>query len=382
MAKKKIFIIAGENSGDMHGGNLVKAARSLDPEIEFFGLGGKQLEKAGTRLLANIVEKLAIIGFVEVIKNIHKILDLFKLVRKALKKEKPDAIILIDYPGFNIRVAKIAKEMGIKVIYYISPQVWAWKKKRIFEIAKCVDKMMVVFPFEVELYKNVGVDVEYVGHPLFDVMRLTMNKQTVCEKFGIDPNKPIVGLLPGSRNKEILALLSEMVHAAEIIKETMPDVQFVIPLATTVSRSLVQRIMNEVDVDIKVIDEFRYNVRSTFDFAIVVSGTATLETAFLNCPMIIVYKVAFLTWLIAKNIVNLPYIGLVNVVAGDMVVPELLQDEATAQKIADKTIRILSDPEEIARIKYELTKIKVKMGGPGASKKAAAIVVDLVNKDR
>lgn len=379
MSKKKFLIIAGENSGDIHGANLVRAIKAIEPECEFFGMGGRQLERAGTRLMANIVEKLAIIGFVEVLKNIKKLKALLNQVHTSLKEESPDAVILIDYPGFNIRVARMAKDLGIPVIYYISPQVWAWRKKRIFEIAKIVDKMLVIFSFEEDLYKNVGVDVEYVGHPLLDVMILTMDKKTVCDRFNIDPEKRIIGLLPGSRKKEIVALLPSMLEAAELIHDRMPDTQFVIPRATTVSRSLVDRLVAQADVDVTVVDAFRYNIRNAFDFAIVASGTATLETAFLLCPMVIIYKVSFFTWLIAKSVVNVPYIGLVNVVGGDMVVPELLQNEATAQNISRKTIEILSDPKQIERIKYDLKKIKDKAGGAGASKRAASAIITFLN---
>lgn len=379
---KKIFIIAGENSGDLHASNLVRSIKSINSEYEFFGLGGDQLEKAGTRLLANIVQKLAIIGFVEIVRNIKRLKDLFNRVDTVLREDKPDAVILIDYPGFNIRVARMAKALNIPVIYYISPQVWAWRKKRIFEIAKVVDKMLVILPFEEELYKNVGVDVEYVGHPLFDVMKITMDKNTICERFNIDPNKKIIGLLPGSRKKEIVALLSPMLEAAEMIKQKLPEVQFVIPRATTVSRGLVNKLVDQCSLEVKVVNELRYNVRSTFDFAIVASGTATLETAFLLCPMVIVYKVSFITWLIAKNLVDLPYIGLVNVVADELIVPELLQDEVTAQNISRIALKVLTNPKETTRIKHELKKIKDKMGGPGASEKAASIIVNFLENKK
>lgn len=377
---RKILIIAGENSGDLHASNLVKQMKHLDPTLEFIGLGGNQMKSAGVRLISNIVDRLAIIGFAEVLRHVNKIRRLFRQVRTVLEHDRPAAVILIDYPGFNLRVARMAHSMRIAVIYYISPHVWAWRKGRVNEIAKCVDKMLVIFPFEEGIYREAGVDVTYVGHPLLDVMKLTMTKEQVFERFHFDPNKKLIGLLPGSRKPEVERLLPVMLEAAEMIKARVPDVQFVIPCASTVKKELIDYYIENAGVEVHVVDAYRYNVRSAMDFAIVASGTATLETAFLICPMVILYKTSFLTWVIAKNLVSLPYIGLVNVVAGDMVVPELLQNEATPLNVANRVVKILSSPKEIETIKYELAKVKEKMGGPGASKRAAEQVLAVINQ--
>ncbi len=377
---RKILIIAGENSGDLHASNLVKQLKRLDPTLEFIGLGGNQMKSAGVRLILNIVDRLAIIGFVEVLSKVNKIRRLFRRVRTILEHDRPCAAILIDYPGFNLRVARIAKSMGIAVIYYISPHVWAWRKGRIREIAKYVDKMLVIFPFEEGIYREAGVDVTYVGHPSLDVMKLTMTKEQVFERFQFDPNKKLIGLLPGSRKPEVERLLPVMLEAAEMIKARIPDVQFVIPRASTVKKELIDYYIENAGIEVHVVDAHRYNVRSAMDFAIVASGTATLETAFLVCPMVILYKTSFLTWIIAKNLVSLPYIGLVNVVAGDMAVPELLQNEATPLNVANRVVKILSNPKEIETIRYELEKVKEKMGGPGASKRAAEQVFAVINQ--
>ncbi len=377
---RKILIIAGENSGDLHASNLVKQLKRLDPTLEFLGFGGNQMKSAGVHLISNIVDRLAIIGFAEVLSKVNKIRRLFRQVRTILEQDRPCAVILIDYPGFNLRVARIAKSMGIAVIYYISPQVWAWRKGRIREIARYVDKMLVIFPFEEGIYREAGVNVTYVGHPLLDVMKLTMTKKQVFERFQFDPNKKLIGLLPGSRKPEVERLLPVMLEAAEMIKARIPDVQFVVPRASTVKKELIDYYIENAGFEVRVVDAYRYNVRSAMDFAIVASGTATLETAFLICPMVILYKTSFLTWIIAKNLVSLPYIGLVNVVAGDMAVPELLQNEATPLNVANRVVKILSNPKEIETIRYELVKVKEKIGGPGASKRAADQVLIVINQ--
>lgn len=377
---RKILIIAGENSGDLHASNLAKQLKRLDPTLEFIGLGGNQMKNAGVHLILNIVDRLAIIGFVEVLSKVNKIRRLFRQVRTILEQDRPCAVVLIDYPGFNLRVARIAKSMGIAVIYYISPQVWAWRKGRIREIAKYVDKMLVIFPFEEGIYREAGVNVTYVGHPSLDVMKLTMTKKQVFERFQFDPNKKLIGLLPGSRKPEVERLLPVMLEAAEMIKARIPDVQFVVPRASTVKKELIDYYIENAGIEVHVVDAYRYNVRSAMDFAIVASGTATLETAFLICPMVILYKTSFLTWIIAKNLVSLPYIGLVNVVAGDMAVPELLQNEATPLNVANRVVKILSNPKEMETIRYELAKVKEKIGGPGASKRAAEQVLAVINQ--
>lgn len=380
--KPRFFIIAGENSGDLHASNLVKELLRLCPQATFYGLGGEQLKQAGVKLLYNIVDSLAIVGFVEVIIKLQKIKKIFSATVKFLQQERPDAIILVDYPDFNLRIARIAKQLGITVFYYISPTVWAWRRGRIKTIAKYVDKIMVILPFEEALYKAAGVDVSYVGHPLLDVMNLTMSKEEVFRHFNLDPNKKLIGLLPGSRKAEIERHLPVMLGGAEIIKQKMPDVQFVIPRASTIKRELIDFYLSSSPLKVTVVDQYRYNVRSAMDFSIVASGTATLETAFLGCPMLIIYKTSFINYLIAKSFINFPYIGLVNIVAGNMLVPELIQYEATAHNIAEKTIQLLNDPETLAIIRYEMRKIKEKMGGPGASRRAANIILDYLQSHR
>jgi len=380
---KDIFIIAGENSGDLHGSNLVRELLKLDPELELTGIGGEQLKQAGVRLIANIVDRLAIIGLTGVIKNAERIYRLYFKVLKFLDEVRPAAIILIDYPGFNFRIMKAAHKRGIPVIYYIMPQVWAWHRSRIYTLRDLTSRMLVVFPFEKKLCESVGMkQVRYVGHPLLDVMNLTMNREQVFDRFGFDRNKRLIGLLPGSRKPEIDRLLPSMVKAADRIHKALPDVQFALPRASTIKPELIRYYLSTSDVEIKVVDAFRYNVRSAMDFALVKSGTSTLETAILTCPMIILYKVSFLAWLIGKSLVKLPYIGLVNIIAGEMVVPELLQNEATPMNIADRTIEIMGDEKRMENLRYALVKVREKLGGSGASHRAALQVLEVLGSGK
>jgi lipid-A-disaccharide synthase len=377
---KEILIVAGENSGDLHGSNLARELMRQDPDLIISGCGGGQMKQAGVNLLANIVDRLAIIGLTGVVMNAERIFRLYKKVVRFLDEHKPAVVVLIDYPGFNFKIMKAARKRGIPVVYYIMPQVWAWHKSRIYTLKEMTARLLVVFPFEKTYCDSYDVkQVRYVGHPLLDVMNLTMTKEEVFSRFDFDPNKKLIGLLPGSRKPEIDRLLPSMVGAAERIKKAMPDVQFALPRASSIKEELIEYYLSTSDVEIKVVDAFRYNVRSMMDFALVKSGTSTLETAILGCPMVIVYKVSFLAWLIGKTIVDLPYIGLVNIVAGEMVVPELLQNEATPMNIADKTIELLGDEKRLDSLKYALLKVKEKLGGPGASKRAAEQVLEVVN---
>jgi lipid-A-disaccharide synthase len=359
--RPRVFLIAGEESGDMHGALLVHELRRLCPYLKLEGLGGDHMKAAGVKLLHNITKDLAIIGLMGIVTNFRRIKRVFDATIQHMEKYRPDAIILIDYPGFNLRVMKEAHRLGIKVIYYISPQVWAWRRRRIYEIARCVDKMMVIFPFEEKMYRELGVDVAYVGHPLMDHIHVTMTRAQVFRKHRFDMDKRLIGLMPGSRKSEVTRLLPIMVEAAERIAERDPDVQFVLPKAGTISRRVIEKYLSRGSVDIRVVDTDLYDVRSALDFAIVKSGTSTLETAILGTPMLIVYKVNWLTWLIGKSLVKIPHIGLVNVVAGEGIVPEFLQGEAKPLIIAEETLRLLNTPEELNYMRDQLERVKDKL---------------------
>ncbi len=377
----EIFIVAGELSGDLIASLLVKRLRTLQPDLKITGLGGERMLEAGVDLRFNLVRDLAIIGFAEVVSKFPQIRRVFKETVAYLERERPRVLILIDYPGFNIRLAEQAHRLGIQVLYYVCPQVWAWHRSRIHKLRKYVDQALVILPFEENFLSQGGVNARFVGTPWLDMMKLTMTREEVFAHFGFAPEKKLVGLLPGSRAGEVERLLPIILEAAEKIVAERPDTQFVIPRATTVKRELIDHLLTMARVPVKVIDAYRYNVRSAMDMAIVASGTATLETGLLGCPMVIVYKVSYLSWLIGKSLVNIPYIGLINIVAGDMVVPELLQDQCTPQNIAEQCLKVLGDPKEIEKVKYQLARVKEKMGGPGASDRVARIVLAMLRGD-
>lgn len=378
---RKIFFVVGENSGDMHGANLVKSIRNCRPDWELVGLGGPQMEAAGMTLLRNMVNDLAIVGFVEVLMKAPTIWRVYRRVKRYLEKERPDAVVLVDYPGFNlILVAPIAHKLGIPIMYYIVPQFWAWKRGRIKKFREYCEKLFPIFPFEAKQLEQEGIPAEYLGHPLLDVMKLTMNRDEVFERFGFDKKKKLIGLMPGSRNREVKSLLPIMLEAAQKLLDVRDDVQFVIPRSQTISEDLLETYMLEYEVPVKVVDQYRFNVRAALDFAWVKSGTSTLEGALLGVPFLIIYKVNYFTGFLAKMLIHTPFIGLPNIVAGDMIVPELLQEEATGQNLFEQTQHYLNDSDAYENMRYQFQKMRTLFGPPGASKRVGEAIVEHLEK--
>lgn len=374
---KTIMIIAGEASGDMHGASLVREMLKINPALNFYGIGGNKLREEGVELLANASD-MAVVGLTEVVSKLGKILKIMGMMKKTLDERRPDLVILIDYPDFNLFLAKAAKNRGIKVFYYISPQVWAWRSGRIGQIKKTVDKMAVILPFEVDTYGRKGFKVDYVGHPLLDMVKINYSKQESRRKFGIAEDKITIGILPGSRPSEVKKLMPELLRAAEILQKEIPDIQFVLPLADTLEETMVAEFISESNVKIKVISGYTYDVVSCADLALVASGTATLETALLKVPMIIVYKISLLSYAIGRLIVDVKNIGLANIVAGKTIVPELIQGDACGENIAREALAILKNEEKRQEIIKELTAIRAKLGEPGAAIRAAQIACDMI----
>jgi len=382
---KKMFIVAGDPSGDLHGANLVNALKEMSSQIEIYGLGGERMEKAGVVLLDKLTD-LAIVGFSEAIINIVALRRIYRKAKEFLRNEKPDIIVLIDYPGFNLRLASLAKRLKIPLIYYIGPQIWAWRRGRIKDIAELVNKMLVIFPFEEETYREAGVDVSFVGHPLLDTIQPTKSKEEVYLKYGLDPDFPIIGLMPGSRKQEIERLLSIMLEASRKIAKNR-KAQFVLPLASNIPMSYIKERITEFEKDrlnrtkesplpILVVRDEDYNIRRVMTLALVASGTATLENACLGIPMIIIYKVSFFSYLLARLLIRIPIIGLANIVAGKRVVPEFIQRKARSEDIAKVACHWLSNPGIMKEIKKELEKVRERLGTPGASKRVAKIILE------
>lgn len=370
--EKKILIVAGEASGDMHGAHLINHLKGLNPNISFFGLGGKNMKNAGVHIEYDIT-RLAVVGFIEILKNYSKFKKIFDAILHKTRQHKPDAAILIDYPGFNLRLAGELKKLGIPVIYFISPQVWAWGEKRIAFIKKTVSLMLVLFKFEETLYKDKNFNVKCVGHPLLDTVKPQKNASQLLELTGFKKERTTVSLLPGSREREVINLLPPMLKAAQLIFKKNPNTQFFICRTPALPKELFKKTIDKekIDYPYSIVDDLTYAAVSASDAVIVASGTATLETAILNKPMVIIYKVALLTWALAKICVKIPYIGLVNVVAGKKVVPELIQFDATPKKIAAATEELLRDSKKREKMHAQLYALKNSLGIPGAYQRTA-----------
>jgi len=377
-SKKQIMIVAGEASGDLHGGNLVQALHRIDPEIRFYGVGGGKLRAAGVELTADAAE-MAVVGLTEVVSKLGFILKVMSQLKASLKKDRPDLLILIDYPDFNLPLARAAKKYGVKVFYYISPQVWAWRRGRIGKIKKVVDRMAVILPFEADLYGEAGVDATFVGHPLLDVVRTKYSRKDALIRFDLREGVTTVGILPGSRQSEVTRLLPVMLGAAEIVNEKFKDVQFVLPLADTLDISFVSQIIARYSVTVKIIPDEVYDVIACTDIAMVASGTATLETALMETPMIIIYKVSVPSYYVGRMVIDVDHIGLVNIIAGKEIVPELIQFEASPEKIAAAVINILTTKGRKEYIRAELKKIRGMLGSHGAAERVARLAYDMIN---
>lgn len=372
------MIIAGEESGDLHGGALASSLKELEGSLRLIGLGGEKMMRAGVESYRDI-EDLSVVGLGEVLRNLKKFKAVFRLLVEKLDSEKPDCVVLIDYPEFNLRFAREVKRRKIPLVYYISPQIWAWRRGRIKIIKSTVDKMVVIFKFEEKLYKKEGVDVEFVGHPLLDVVKPKFSRDEFIRQESLDGNKKIIALLPGSREVEVTRNLPPMIDAALIIKTKFgKDIQFIIAKVASIEDEIYENIIKRLDFPIPIVEGYPYDCINVSDLTLVASGTATLETAILEKPMLIIYKVSLLTWAVGKMLVKIPNIGLVNIVAGEGIVPEFIQFDATPQKIATEAISLLSSPKKLAEIKTRLKTIKEKLGNPQASKRAAQIVLSLL----
>ncbi len=376
---KKILIVAGEASGDLHASHLVEEIKRIRPRTSFFGLGGPKMKNQGVALSYDLT-KFAVVGFWEVLKKLPRFKKIFHDTLKNADVQKPDLAILVDYPGFNLRLANELYKRNIPVVYYISPQIWAWGQKRIHLIKKVVKKMLVFFYFEEELYKTQGIPVSFVGNPLLDTVKTSLPREELLRQAGLKPGLLTVCLLPGSREKEVKALLPIMLKCAKIINGYLDGrVQFLVLRSSSVKQDLFIKAMNNHALPIKILTGQTYDGIASSDFALVCSGTATLETAILATPMVVLYKVSFLTWLFIRPMIKIPYIGLVNVVKGRKIAEEFVQYDADPEKICDYVIPILHDKDKLARLKLELFSIKPLLGPPGANLRAAKDIVNLLN---
>lgn len=372
----KYYIIAGEPSGDLHGSNLIASIKQKDPRAKIRAWGGDLMKQQGVTLVKHYRD-LAFMGFVEVLKHLGKILNNLKFCKKDILKFAPDAIILIDYPGFNIKVAKFAHEHNIKVYYYISPQVWAWKKQRVYTLKRVVDKMLVILPFEKDFYDDYNVDAHFVGHPILDELSKLkpVNKTIFSKQNNLNPKKEIIALLPGSRKQEVSRMLEVMLKVVKMF----PDYQFVIGGAPSLSEDFYRNIIGEEDVDI--VFNKTHQLMQVSSAAVVTSGTATLEAALLYVPEVVCYKGNQISYLIAKNLIKVKFICLVNLIMNKPVVKELIQHDLTPENIAEELKQILTNPKKQRALLEDYEELRSVLGNAGASNNAASIIVsDLKNK--
>ncbi|MDZ4163531.1 MAG: lipid-A-disaccharide synthase [Smithellaceae bacterium] len=375
--KKTVMIMAGEASGDNHGANLVRELKRIDPEIQLIGLGGERMSEAGVRMILDAAD-IAVVGVTEAVFKLGRLWKAMRQVRRTIRDERPDLLILIDFPDFNLHAASYAKKLGVRVLYYISPQIWAWRGGRIKKIRKTVDKMAVILPFEEDIYRVANVDATFVGHPLLDDVKTRYSPGEARNHFRLAEGITTIALLPGSREKEVARLLPGLLRAGELISAKLPAVQFILPLADTIDEGLVLPDTDRSSLSIKVVKGEIYDAISTADLAIVASGTATLETALLGIPMIIIYRLSGLSYLIGRLFIKLRHIGLVNIIAGKTIMPELIQERANPEEIAGEALAILTDQERRMGKLTELAALRDKLGRPGAAARTAQIAYDMM----
>lgn len=371
----KVMIMAGEASGDMHGAFLAAALKEREPDIELIGTGSTMMQKAGVRLLVDMA-KYSTVGIWEALKNIRALKKLLQDIASFIKREQPDVVVLIDYPGFHLEVAKILKQENIRSVYYFCPSAWAWGKGRAKKVAERVSRVASVFPFEAKVYEEAGADVEFIGHPLLDIVKVEKTKAEFAAENNLPENKTWLGLLPGSREQEIELLLPLILEAAELIKKAGEDCHFVLPLSHTIKTEKIRAYTEKhPDLPLTVISGQSYEVMAYSRLILASSGTATLEAACLGTPMVIVYKVAGLTWFLGRIFVKLNHIGLPNIIAGKEIVPEFLQDKAVPENVSQAALQILRQEKLRQRMRQDLKQVKTDLGSSGAVFRAADLVL-------
>jgi len=375
MKSRLVLIVAGEASADLHGSNLVRAMMRLDPGIVFRGIGGRSMETQGVDILVPCSE-MAVVGLTEVLPRLRTIAGAYRDLKNILKRDRPDLLILIDYPDFNIMLSGVAKRFGVPVLYYISPQVWAWRRRRVEKLRQRVDRLAVILPFEEAYFRQKGLEAEYVGHPLLDVIPPRIEKNNALRALGMKETYPVVGLLPGSRKEEVVNLLPTMAKTALELRNTFPNLQCLLPRASTIPEEVIASILGNHPVEIQVIHGDMHRVLSACDFAFVASGTATLETAMMQVPMVILYRVSPLSYWIGKKVIKVPSIGLPNLVAQKKIVPELIQNEVSTERLTREALSLLGDRERREDMVKDLIKVREKLGSVSASQRTAQIALE------
>lgn len=373
---RRVLVVAGEASGDRHAAGLMREAARLDPDLRFVGIGGQAMREAGLRPVFES-ESISVVGFFEVVRHLPVLRRAFAACEKVLEEEKVDAVLLVDYPGFNLRLGSRARRAGVPVVYFISPQVWAWKPGRVARIARVVDRMLVVFPFEVDFYRERGLEVDYVGHPLADTLKPVRSAREILDALGLEAQDPVLGLLPGSRPSEIRRNLPPAMGAVRLLRRFFRRLQVVMPLAGNLAEKAAREILGEHrDLDVTPVRAPLADVLPACRAAIVSSGTATLETALLEVPMVVIYRLNALTAAVARRLTVTDTFALVNIVAGERIVPECIQERCTPEIIAKEAERLLGDEVHRRSVVARLSSVRARLGRGGAYANAARILVE------
>lgn len=374
------MVVTGEASGDLHGANLIRAARALDPDLTFFGVGGEGMAAAGCEIIIS-GKTISVMGIVEVIGHFPIIWRTFQRLKAILQGEqRPDLLILIDFPDFNLRLAAVAKKLGIPVLYYVSPQVWAWRRGRVKSIAKVVDRLAAILPFEPPLYAGLDIDVEYVGNPLTDQVQISEERQPFLQRLAIPADVPVIGLFPGSRGTELRFNLPTLLATARVVLKEHPQTHFLVPAAATLGAVQIREaiaLAGGDDLPLTVVAESVYNVANASDAVLAVSGTVTLQVALVGTPLLIIYRVAPLTYAIGKRLIKVPFFGLPNIIAGQEVARELVQDAADPEILGAELNAILDNPAHAAALRRRLALVKDKIGPGGCSERVAQMAVEM-----
>ncbi|KTC88973.1 lipid-A-disaccharide synthase [Fluoribacter dumoffii] len=373
---KHVVIIAGEESGDVHASVLIRQLKTTYPDIEISGIGGQHMQAAGAQIISDLA-RFGVTGLTAVIRHLNVIRKAFLAVKKHLNQNKPDLLILVDYPGFNLRLAKYAKQkLGIKILYYISPQIWAWKANRIHLIKKCVDQMAVILPFEKPLYEKAQVPVNFVGHPLVEKITTVETSQSQRAALGLPQEANIFALLPGSRSNEIKYHMPILRDTAHILQQRYPNVHFVIPIADTINPDTIKNYFSSVNVPVSFVQGKAINCMAAADFIIVASGTASLECALLEKPMCIIYKSSFLSYILAMRFIKVKFFGLCNLLANKMIVPEFLQYDCNAHELTRYIDYFYTDPDQPQKMISQLTRIKKSLSSEKSDRSLFSLVVN------
>ena len=376
----RLLLSCGEPSGDLYAGALVRELRALDPQIAVSGLGGPAFAAAGGALLADY-RGLAVTGLTEALAKVPRSLATIRRLTAAARDQRPDALVVIDFPDFNFSLARRVKRLGIPIVYYISPQIWAWRPGRLRTIRRLADLVLVIFPFEESIYREAGVRVKFVGHPLVDLAAPSAPRAEFLPKHGLSAGAPTVAILPGSRPNEVSHMLPDLVAAAGLIRSRVPRAQFVVARAPNLDDHLFDVVRERWLEPAAIVEGDTDAVLAAADVTLTASGTATVQTALHDSPMVIVYRLSPTTYRLGRRFVKLDTFGMVNLIAGRKIVPELIQDDFTPEAVADEAVSMLTDPARAASIRADLARVRAKLGGPGASRRAAEAILAVVGRD-